>query len=85
MNAFLQPLLVFARRSPFLVFCLTLFLLLGIADYFLWQRQQAITVRYEEVQRNGETMFSALSSHSRIVAQLTTVEEALKRIEVRVF
>ena len=81
MYALLQQLLAFARRSPFLVFCVTLFLLLSIANYFLWQRQQAITVRYEEVQRNGETMFSALSSHSRVVTQLTTVEEALKRID----
>jgi Tfp pilus assembly protein PilO len=81
MNEALTQLFNQVRRAPFLVFCLTLFLLLSIANYFLWQRQLEITARYEDVRKSGETMFSALSSHSRVVAQLTTVNEALKKID----
>jgi Tfp pilus assembly protein PilO len=81
MNDGLQQLFKQVRRAPLLVFCCTLFLLLSIANYFLWQRQKEIAVRYEEVRRNGETIFSALSTHGRIIAQLETVDDALKQID----
>ncbi len=81
MNELLQQLFATVRRAPFLVFCLTLFVLLSIANYFLWKRQQTITTTHEEVRRNGEKMFSALSSHNRIVGELGTVEDAIKRID----
>lgn len=81
MNAVLQQLLVITRRSPLIVFSVTLFLLLGVANYFLWERQQELTKKHEEVRGNGDAMLLALTSHSRIAAQLATVEEALKRIE----
>lgn len=81
MNAGLQQLITAIRRAPFLVACFTLFALLSIANYFLWQRQQQIVTQYDEVRRNGESMFSALSGHNRITAQLATVDEALKQID----
>ena len=81
MNPAIQQLLSAVRRAPFLVACFTLFVLLSVGNYFLWQRQQAITAQYDEVRRNGETMFSALSGYSRIIGQLATVDEALKQID----
>jgi Tfp pilus assembly protein PilO len=81
MNHSLQQFFNFAKRAPFLVFCVALFLALSIADYFLWQREQTINVRHEEVRRNGENIFSALSSHARIANELATVDEALKQID----
>jgi len=55
---------------------------LGVANYFLWQRQQTLNSQHEEVRRSGEKMFSALSGHSRIVAQLTATDEAIKQIDL---
>ena len=81
MNPAIQQLLSVVRRAPFLVACFTIFVLSSVGNYFLWQRQQAITTQYDEVRRNGETMFSALSGHNRIIAQLATVDEALKQID----
>ncbi len=81
MNSAIQQLLNAVRRAPFLVACFTLFVLLSVGNYFLWQRQQAITAQYDEVRRNGEAMFSALSGHNRLIAQLATVDEALKQID----
>ena len=81
MNPAIQQLLNAVRRAPFLVACFTLFVLLSVGNYFLWQRQQAITAQYDEVRRKGETIFSALSGHSRIIGQLATVDEALKQID----
>jgi Tfp pilus assembly protein PilO len=57
------------------------FILLSIGNYFLWQRQLRIVTQYDEVKRNGESMFSALSGHNRIITQLATAEEALKKID----
>ena len=81
MNDALQQFLKLIRRAPFLTFCLTLLLALGIANYFLWQRQQEITARHEQVRRSGETMFAALANHNRIATELSMVDEALKQID----
>jgi Tfp pilus assembly protein PilO len=81
MNPGLHQLLASLRRAPFLVACFTLFVALSVANYFLWQRQQGIVAQYDEVRHNGESMFSALSGHNRIVSQLATVNEALKQID----
>src|ERR1700761_7845839 len=81
MNESLQQLLAAIKRSPFLFFCLLVFIGLAVADYFLWDRQKAIVSRHEEVRRSGESMFAALSSHSRLVGELNTVDEALKQID----
>jgi Tfp pilus assembly protein PilO len=81
MNAALKQLFVLVRRAPFLVFSIVLFLLLSIADYFLWERQEVIASAHEEARQGGEKMFSALAGHARIVSQLETVDEALKQID----
>lgn len=81
MNFDLKKLFALVRRAPFLVFCLTMFLLLSIANYFLWQYQKEIVVQHDDVRRNGEKMFSALSSHGRILSELASVDEALAQID----
>ena len=81
MNAALQNFLTFARRAPFLVFCTVALIAFSIADYYLWQRERQINARHEEVRRNGEKMFSALSSHGRISTELQSVNDALKQID----
>lgn len=81
MNPALKEFVGIVRRSPFLSCCIVVFLVVSTANYFLWQRLQAITTQYEEVRHSGETIFTALSSHGRINTQLATVEEALKKID----
>ena len=81
MNPVLQQIIAFVRRYPIMVISLTLFAVLSVANYFLWQRQQVLTTQHEEVRRNGEAMLLALNGYSRINAQLATVQEALAQIE----
>lgn len=81
MNPSLQQLVNAIKRAPILVICIVLFVALSVADYFLWERQKTLVSRHEEVRRSGESMFSALSSHSRLASELNTVEEALKQID----
>ena len=81
MNEGIQQLINAVKRGPVLFICLVAFVGLGVADYFLWERQKAIASRHEEVRRSGESMFSSLSSHSRLVGELNTVDEALKQID----
>ena len=81
MNTVLQQLWIVARRSPLIASSLTLVVLLGVANYFLWRWQQKLTNSLEEERRNGEAMLLAQTNHSRIAAQLTAVQEALKLID----
>ncbi len=81
MNPVLQQIIAFVRRYPIVVLSLTLFSILSVANYFLWQRQQVLASQHEEVRRNGEAMLLALNGYSRINAQLATVQEALGVIE----
>ncbi len=81
MNAALQNFLTFARRAPFLVFCVVALVTFSLADYYLWQREVEINAQHEEVRRGGDKMFSALSSHGRISIELQSVNDALKRID----
>ncbi|HKB56718.1 MAG TPA: type 4a pilus biogenesis protein PilO [Lacunisphaera sp.] len=81
MSAFLQQLLAATRRNPLMVTCVTLIVLLGVANYFLWQRQAALSLHHDRVRQDGEATLAALAGHNRIIAQLTTVQEALAIID----
>ena len=81
MNESLQQFFNWVKRAPFLFFCIVLFVGLSAANYFLWKRQQEISAQHEDVRRNGESMFSALSSHTRLLGELATVDDALKQID----
>ena len=81
MNAVFQQFLAFVRRYPIAVSGLTLFSLLSVANYFLWQWQLELTAQHEEVRRDGEATLSALSGYARIKTQVATVQEAMGQIE----
>jgi len=81
MNAALQQLLSLARRSPLMVTSLALLVLLGVANYFLWDQQHTLAEQHQEVRHNGESMLTALTNHNRIIAQFASVQEALAYID----
>ena len=66
MNSVLRQFFAMVRRYPLVVFSVVIFLLLSLANYFLWDQQKTLVRRHEEVRKNGESMLSALSTHSRI-------------------
>ena len=81
MNGFLQSLLAVARRYPVVVTSLALFVLLGISDYFLWERNVEIGHRHDRILQEALDAQVSLSGHARLQAQLATVEAAMHHIE----
>ena len=81
MNALLEPLFAAGRRHPLAVTVLTVLVVLGTANYFLWQQRDEVTHQHEEVQHKGEAMLLALMDHARITADLATVRDAQQRID----
>ncbi len=80
MSVFLQQFLSLARRYPLAVICLTVFLFLGTADYFLWKRRDQLVERDERTRLEGESMLLSLNGQARILAQSATIDEALAYI-----
>ena len=80
MSAWLQQLLSLARRYPLATISLTLFVLLGAGDYFLWRRWKLQAEAYERTRQEGEAMLLSLNGQARILTQTTTIEEALAYI-----
>jgi Tfp pilus assembly protein PilO len=81
MKAVLAQFLGFARRNLVIVVSLVVFLTMGTASYYLWQRQQALAGEHEEVRRSGEDMLQSLTSHARITTEIATVKQALDFID----
>jgi Tfp pilus assembly protein PilO len=81
MSALFKQFLAFARRYPLVVVSSTLFVVLSVVNYFLWQQRDEITQQHDGVRRNGEAMLAALSGQSRITSDLAAVQEALKMID----
>lgn len=81
MSVLLQQFAFLFRRYPVALTSSILFVLLGIGDYFLWQRREGLAGTYDRTRQEGEAMFSALNGHTRILAQLATVNEALTYID----
>lgn len=81
MSAFLQQLLAFFRRNPFVIICSAIAILLWVANYFIWQRHRELTANHQTLQRSGEDMLQSLTNHSRITTELAAVKEALAYIE----
>jgi Tfp pilus assembly protein PilO len=77
MSAFLQQMLVFFRRHPFVIICSAVAILLWVANYFIWQRHRELAESHQTLQRSGEDMLQSLTNHSRITTELATVKEAL--------
>jgi Tfp pilus assembly protein PilO len=80
MSAFLQQMLVFFRRHPFVIICSAVAILLWVANYFIWQRHRELAESHQTLQRSGEDMLQSLTNHSRITTELATVKEALAYI-----
>jgi Tfp pilus assembly protein PilO len=81
MKAVFQSFLLFTRRNPVMVFSLVVIVLMGTASWFLWQRQQSLTVEHDEIRRNGDDMLQSLTGQTRINAEITTVTDALEFID----
>lgn len=81
MSAFVQQLLAFFRRHPFVIACSAIAILLWVANYFIWQEQQRLTAAHQTQQRAGEDMLQALTNHSRVTEELNVVKEALAFID----
>jgi Tfp pilus assembly protein PilO len=77
MSAFLQQLLVFFRRYPFVIACSAIAILLWVANYFIWQRHKELAVAHQSQQKTGEDMLQSLTNHGRITSELAAVKEAL--------
>jgi Tfp pilus assembly protein PilO len=56
--------------------------LLGAANYFLWQERQQAAQEHEQVRRKGEAMLRSLGSRARINTDLAALKEALDIIEL---
>ena len=81
MNAFLQQLLGFFRRYPFVIVCSALAILLWVANYFIWQNHKELAAGHQTLQRSGEDMLQSLTGHTRVTAEMTAVTSALEFIE----
>jgi Tfp pilus assembly protein PilO len=77
MSDLLLQFLAAARRYPVATISLILLVLLGVADYFLWQQRDERAATYERTRQEGETMLLSLNGQARITAQSALVEEAL--------
>ena len=81
MNAVLQQIAAAVRRSPLVAVSVTLLLVLGVANYYLWERQNTLTQKHAEVKRSGEAMMLSLTSQARVSNELARVQDALKVID----
>jgi Tfp pilus assembly protein PilO len=71
----------YMRHRPIVTTCFALVLLLGAANYFLWQQRARIALRDDEARRNGEFMLTALKNRAKIDTDLATLREAMAQIE----
>ncbi len=81
MSVLWQSFLSLLRRRPLVMAGFALSVILGVANYFLWQQRLEVTRRHDEVRRNGENMLSAVTNQSRINAELAAVQEATAFID----
>lgn len=81
MSDLLQQFLSSARRYPVVVISCILIVILGVADFFLWQHRNERAENYERTRQEGETMLLSLNGQARITVQSTTVAVALAYID----
>ena len=77
MNVFLQQLVTFFRRYPFVIVCSAIAILLWVAFYFILQEHRELSATHQTQQQAGEDMLQSLTNHGRITAELAAVKEAL--------
>ncbi len=81
MSLFLQQFLSLARRNPVAFTSIALIVLVGITDYFLWQRRNELAANYERKRLEGEALLLSLNGQARLTAQSAAVDEALAYID----
>lgn len=81
MNALLDNIRGFIRRYPVVVTSITVILLLGGANYWLWRQHQGLVRAHEETRRKGEAMQQSIAEHSRMTAHFATTREAVAYID----
>jgi Tfp pilus assembly protein PilO len=81
MNTALRQLAAQIRRAPLVAANVVILLILGVANYFLWQRQQDLNLQHTEVKRSGEAVMLSLAGQARVSGELVRVQDALKVID----
>lgn len=76
MNALVEYFLGFVRPRPFIAGCLAFTLVLGAANFFLWQGYQAAALKHEEVKQQGEMALRTLANRPRIDSDLAALRTA---------
>lgn len=76
-----NSLLALIRARPLITAYVVLTLLLGVANYFLWQARQEASLRHVNVRQKGEFMVKALENRPAIDADLEVLQEGIARIE----
>lgn len=77
MSALFQQFWLLVRRYPLASISITVLLVLGGVDGFLWKRHLRLSNSYERTRLEGETMLLSLNSHARIQSQLVIIRDAL--------
>lgn len=79
--AALKQFLALIGRRPVVSLLVTIFVVLMVANYFLWQQRRAVAVRHEEVVRRGVEVAKALTDQARTKADLNQLQDALAQID----
>jgi Tfp pilus assembly protein PilO len=81
MNTALEQLMASLRRHPLLTAVMAIFVVLSLANYFLWQKREEVARRHEEAQHRGEAMLLALTDNARVTSDTVAVQKALQLID----
>jgi Tfp pilus assembly protein PilO len=81
MKPFLERVRALIVRYPIVSASIVLSLLLSVANYFLWQWHQTLTIRHTNVREESDRMLDALAGHSRLDEHLKALTEATDFID----
>jgi Tfp pilus assembly protein PilO len=70
-----------ARNRPAIAACLVLGVVLGVANYFLWQKREDVTRRHAEITQKGQFVLESLVKRTTIDADLAALQTAMEQIE----
>ena len=81
MSFYLQRFLALIRANPLVSASIVALLLAAAANTYLWDRRNTLAKQHDDARRYGEAMRPALSSFTRLSAQVATTQEAVELIE----
>jgi Tfp pilus assembly protein PilO len=81
MSFYLQRFLALIRANPLVSASIVALLLAATANTYLWDRRNTLAKQHDDARRYGEAMRPALSSFTRLSAQVATTQEAVELIE----